>query len=156
MGRPELGCSWKEDTMVRHDARPQIKVSLLGFQSLAKTWSHRCISCMPPSAIVSGSGQKITTTRHVGQMAPSPAAVLRSSPIQFFPFSLVSCKEIRFSSQLLRAFQKIYKVVTVSPSPPQTSLSTLQQSFKTSPWEASNIMHVPNRKLHLIREIRNR
>ena len=76
---------------------------------------------------------------------------LRSSPIQFFPFSLVGCKEIRFSSQLLRAFQKIYKVVL-----PQISLSALQQSFNTFPWEASNTMHVPNRKLHPIREIRNR
>jgi hypothetical protein len=36
------------------------------------------------------------------------------------------------------------------------SLSILKQSFKTSPWKASNIMHISNCKLHQIRETRNR
>jgi hypothetical protein len=82
-----LGCSLER----RHDGTPRCwgPGSRFPWGSQAKQklpkrkpWSHPCISCMPPPAIIPGSGQKITTTRHVGQVAPSPAAILRSPPTQ--------------------------------------------------------------------------
>jgi hypothetical protein len=143
--------------MVRHDAGPRIKDSLLGFSVSRKD----LVASLHQLYVTIGnrfwkwskeSPPQGTWARWHLHLLPY------YDPRQFssFLFSLVSCKEIRFSSQLLRAFQKIYKVVTFPQVLPQFSLSALQQSFKTSPWKASNIMHVPNRKLHPIREIRNR
>src|SRR5271155_1780979 len=156
-------CSWEEGTMVRHDAGARIKVPC-GFQAkqahrqefLAKIWPHCCISCMPPSAIVSAGGQKITTRGHVGQVAPSLCCY-----ITILANSVLFFSQLRRDKVLSSALESFLDGFTHKLSPFPRSLTdshlvSYNQSFKTSPWKASNIMHISNRKLHQIREIRNR
>jgi hypothetical protein len=106
-GSPELGCSWGEDTMVRHDAGARIKVSLWTFQakqSHQKRSLSQRLGRIVASAVCHHRQSFLEVVKrspppgHVGQMAPSTAAILRSPPIQL---SFFSCQLQRGKGSLL-------------------------------------------------------